>query len=302
VAFKVPKDTTTAFDFNKECEVWEEVKERQCLYIARFQGVAICGWELVPAIMTERGTDNLAGFVQEALKASDYGLSAAEVQRISFEMLVGLSELHILNCAHRDIKPGNVIMVGKTNTAKLIDLGAYKNLGEVKTGNAITLLCTRDYAPPELMRVDSMYSVRHTYGSKIDSWSWAATVVFMLTKRVPWVPLVPDNSSAGDRLQALQGKDIRKVLMDYPKLGGGTIGTWLGEEGLEVLVGALQWDLKDRLTAAQLLKAPWYKEHRMQLARRVAAEHIMAPPGDKVLSYTAPCSQLVREWKEEGLV
>ena len=251
--------------------------------------------------MTERGTDSLAGFIKLACTRNIGGLSVAEVQRISFEMLVGLADLHILNYAHRDVKPGNIILVGKANTAKLIDLGAFKNLEDVKTGKPLTLMCTRDYAPPELMRLDRMHSVRRAYGVKIDSWSWGATVVFMLTNQPPWVALKP-NAVAEHRLHELEGKDIQEVLMEYPKLGGGTIGAWLGTEGLEVLVGALQWDLKDRLAAADLLKKPWYKELRKQLAQRVAAAQILALPGDVVLSETAPCSQLVREWKENGYV
>ena len=299
----MPKNTTTALEFNTECKVWEEVEKQQCQHIARFYGIAICRWTLVPALMTERGTDSLAGFINFASMHSEDVLSIAEVQRISFEVLVGLAELHILNYAHRDVKPGNIILVGKGKTAKLIDLGAFKNLEDVKTGKPMTLMCTRDYAPPELMRLDRIYTVRQAYRVLIDSWSWGATVVFMLTNQPPWVAVATDpNAVAEERLHALHGKDIGQVLLGYPKLGGGTIGAWLGEEGLEVLVGALQWDLKDRLAAADLLKKPWYKELRKLLAQRVAAAQILALPGDEILSGTAPCSQLVREWKEKGLV
>ena len=253
--------------------------------------------------MTELGTCNLAEYVVNAFNKEEDGVSVEDAQRISFQLLVGLAELHMIKYAHRDVKPGNIILVGERNTAKLIDLGSFKYLDDVKTGDPITLLCTRDYAGPEILRLDCSLTMQRSYGVRIDSWSWAATFVHMATGDTPWSAVVSKPSaSAEQRLGALERRDVREVLGEYPRPLGGTIGGWLGEEGLDVLVGAAQWHLADRKTAAELLKHPWYKQLRQELVGRVEGMQMVPLAGAAKLSPNAPVSCMVKEWKELGLV
>ena len=309
-AFKVLKRSTNALAFNSEWKVWDNTKRLQCLHIASFYGIAICTKTLLPSLMTELGTCSLAMYVETMFTDHpDQGLKVSEVQRISFELLVGSAELHIVGYAHRDLKPGNAIVVGASNTAKLIDFGSFKCVGDFQTGQPITMLATHDYAAPELLAQQYMVRMRQAYGVKIDSWSWGATVLFMATNMAPWSEClagVAAGTGAEKRIavleQTVRSKGMRAVLESYQRPCGDSVGQWLGAEGLDVLVKALEWDLKDRLTAAELLKQPWFKQLRQQLVRRV--ELLQANPlaGAAQLSLNAAPSQLVKTWKEEGLV
>ena len=306
VAFKTPNDTTYFMSFNAEWQVWESTKRNQCLHTAQYYGIAICTGSLVPALMMELGECTLEKYARLAWAPGAPGLSVAELQRIAFDLLVGLEELHICHYAHRDCKPGNAIMVGPKRTTKLIDFGSFKYLDDVQTGKPVTMIATFDYAPPELLIQTYMKTMRQSHGVKIDSWSWGATFLFMATNKAPWAHLMEGvMGGRAKRLEVLERKVREKgmeaVLADYPRpRKGGPLGEWLGKEGMEVLVGALQWDLENRCTSAELLKHTWFKQHRQKLAQQVEA--LQAFPGPKQLRPDAAPSLLVKSWKEEGLV
>jgi serine/threonine protein kinase len=308
-AFKVPKRATNALAFGTEWKVWDDTQRLQCLHTASFYGIAICTKTLLPSLMTELGTCSLAEYVEYVfMNFPDQGLNVSEVQRISFELLVGSAELHIAGYAHRDLKPCNAIMVGASNTVKLIDFGSFKCVGDFQTGQPITMLATHDYAAPELLTQQYMMTMRQEYGVKIDSWSWGATVLFMATNMAPWSECSRIAAATGSEKrievleQTVRSKGMRAVLEGYYRPSGDFVGQWLGPEGMDVLVKALEWDLKDRLTAAELLKQPWFEQLRQQLVRQVELLQANSLAGAARLSLDAAPSQLVKSWKEEGLV
>ena len=284
----------------------------QCLHTAYYYGIGICTGSLVPALMMELGECTLDKYTTPWSLPGPTGdeLSVAEVQRIGFELLVGLEEMHICKYAHGDCKPGNIIMVGAKRTAKLIDFGTSKSLDDFQTGDPLTIMCTYGYAPPEVYSTQENMTMRQVSGVMIDSWSWGATILNMTTHQAPWAHLMtglpswPPLISRTKRLEVLESvvrqKGIEAVLADYPRPRGGTLGEWLGEEALDALVGALRWDLKERCTSAELLKFPWFKQHRQKLAQKVEA--LQAIPWPNQLRPDAAPSLLVKSWREEGLV
>ena len=63
------------------------------------------------------------------------------------ECLVGLSALHRANIIHCDVKPSN-IMVKRSGSVKLIDIGSAFVVGDFPPGNP----CTPEYAAPEVLK------------------------------------------------------------------------------------------------------------------------------------------------------
>lgn len=75
-----------------------------------------------------------------------------EINRISYQILTGLSILHSYQIIHRDIKPENVLF--KKDNALLTDFGISANLKNRVTqrnirGQALKIFATLSYSPPE---------------------------------------------------------------------------------------------------------------------------------------------------------
>ncbi len=90
-------------------------------------------------------------------RISTFGLSLHESINIAKKICHGLHFLHSVNIAHRDIKPGN-IMMSDTN-GKIIDLGSAILLDEATSSARVNSIKTLYYTPPETFAPIKSYNI-----------------------------------------------------------------------------------------------------------------------------------------------
>jgi serine/threonine protein kinase len=238
-------------------------------------------------LVLERGNCDLVASV----KQND--VSVHDLQRISFQILVGLAQLHILRFVHRDLKPANVILTGPDNTAKIIDLGSFENVDCMDTGIDLGCLFTPDYAGPEQLRPSLGPTVTIAAAYNMDSWCFGGTLLFIATKEWPWYNVPRLTCSLEERVAHLETQDIAVLLDKYELPYGMMLTEKLPPEAMEVLKAAMRWRCADRLSAAQLLRLKWYKQLRQELVQQVQQQHV---------EEGSPIKQLVDGWVKDGMV
>ncbi len=101
------------------------------------------------------------------------------------QVLAGLSALHDADVIHRDLKPGNIMLVekGRAERVALMDFGLARALSEAAPGGARTatgrILGTPDYMAPEQL-------VGKPAGPATDLFSFGVVVYELLTGEKPW--------------------------------------------------------------------------------------------------------------------
>lgn len=130
--------------------------------------------------------DTAAYLIMELLDGQDLAqvieqegpLGAARVVDIAQQVLDALAAAHAENVVHRDVKPGN-IMVLRDGSVKLVDFGIAHALGETRmTYNAV--IGTRAYMAPELFGNGDITAA-------VDMWSLGATLYAAVTGESPFL-------------------------------------------------------------------------------------------------------------------
>ncbi|OAA66258.1 serine/threonine-protein kinase [Cordyceps fumosorosea ARSEF 2679] len=166
---------------------------------------------------------------------------------------------------HRDIKPNN-LLIAADGEVKLADFGLARSFADPHR-NMTSNVITRWYRPPELL-----FGARH-YSGAVDVWSVGA-VFAELVLRAPYMPgasevdqvrliceavgtPTEDNWPGVTRLPEYtvpSGPTIPAHPRDWYMARFGTVGA----DGVDLLVKTLMLDPKKRITAADMLRHPWW--------------------------------------------
>jgi serine/threonine protein kinase len=126
-------------------------------FLREAQSAALLAHENVVAIYGVHILDGVLYLVMEYVAGESLAdrldrqgkLPLGEVVRIGVEVSRGLAAAHDKGLIHRDIKPGNVLLVAGTDRAKIADFGLAKTTGEDAITVAGTVLGTPEFMSPE---------------------------------------------------------------------------------------------------------------------------------------------------------
>eukprot|EP01083_Nonionella_stella_P077355 211187_1 len=193
---------------------------------------------------------NLWKYIEDSDEESHH---EAAIQKIMKQMLCGLVFLHRNNMAHLDIKPDN-IMFTSDNRIQLIDFGVSSVIPPLH--KAGVLKGTPNFVAPEV--------IEGFYDKKADVWS-IGVIFFML--RFGYPPFYIGDADAHETAADSQHNElfdlIKKGFNPIVKKG---LGAWFPEEvsvsqSLKDLISSmLDKDLAKRLTAAECLAHPYFKD------------------------------------------
>ena len=115
----------------------------------------------------------------------DSGLhfTVADAVQHGVRLMKGLSALHRLDVAHRDIKPDN-IHIGRDGRLRILDLGVALSLGERKAGDPVSQAGTPSYMAPELL-ADAPPA------PGFDLYAAGVTLYHLLTRKYPYGEIEP---------------------------------------------------------------------------------------------------------------
>src|SRR3990167_3897756 len=161
-------------------------------------------------------------------------LEEKEAARFFRQLLSAIAYLHGIGCAHRDVKPSNILLDWKLNI-KVIDFG----LGNVYDENEkLKTACGSPcYAAPEII-AGQLYDP-----AKVDIWSSGITLFAMLCGYLPF-----DEES----------KDVLYEKILACKI---SIPSHVSIEASELLKKLLSRDPAKRPSAEEILSHPWLKRH-----------------------------------------
>ncbi len=102
------------------------------------------------------------------------------IREIFIQILAGLASAHGMGIYHRDLKPSN-IMVDKGGTAKIIDFGVARHIGDARFTSIGTAVGTPQYMAPEQFSSDKL-----TDFTQADIYSLGITLYEMCCGRLPF--------------------------------------------------------------------------------------------------------------------
>ncbi|GMN51630.1 hypothetical protein TIFTF001_020785 [Ficus carica] len=166
-------------------------------------------------------------------------LEEAMIRRYTWEILQGLEYLHASGVVHCDIKSTNILM-GNEN-AKISDLGCAKfveNVSETGDSHEVVFSGTPMFMSPEVV-------LGQNQGFESDIWALGCTVIEMATGKNPW-------PEAHDPISVLYQIGFSGESPELPSS--------LSQKGKDFLEICLRRDPKERMTAKELSKHPFFED------------------------------------------
>ncbi|MEK7866431.1 MAG: FHA domain-containing serine/threonine-protein kinase [Planctomycetota bacterium] len=141
------------------------------------------------------------GSVDDLLRRRQRPLSIDEAEPLVLQALAGLSHLHQRRIVHRDVNPKNLLLTEPDGgSVRLSDFGLAKAL----SGDDASLGITTQHLPVSgtfgYLPREQLMNFKYV-DERVDVWSMAATIYFMLTGETPYD--VPDAPTELEALEAL---------------------------------------------------------------------------------------------------
>ncbi len=121
------------------------------------------------------------GATLQRMLDTDLHFTIADVVQHGIRLMKGLSALHRLDIAHRDIKPDN-IHIGRDGSLRILDLGVAVSLSEDEAGGASP--GTPSYMAPELFSGAPAVAAHDLYAAGV-------TLYHLLTRKYPYGEIEP---------------------------------------------------------------------------------------------------------------
>merc|ERR1719243_562072 len=131
------------------------------------------------------------------------------VKLYSYQICRSCAYIHAVGICHRDIKPQNLLIDGRSHALKLCDFGSAKRL--VKGEPNVSYICSRYYRAPELIFGSTEYT------TAIDIWSSGCVFAELLLG----APLFPGDSGVDQLVEIIKvlgtpsREDIREMNASY---------------------------------------------------------------------------------------
>ncbi len=130
-------------------------------------------WADVPYVVTRY----VPGLSLHEHVATEGPVDGSDLNWLAGCLAEGLAAVHAVGVLHRDVKPGNVLMEGRTPI--LIDFGLARVADDVRLTQTGWLLGTPGYLAPEILYGDEATPAADVH-------AWAATVAYAASGRAPY--------------------------------------------------------------------------------------------------------------------
>ncbi|KAK1758922.1 kinase-like domain-containing protein [Echria macrotheca] len=170
-------------------------------------------------------------------------LPEAEAREITSQVLEGLKHMHDNRFVHRDLKPGNIMVVeqGPNWWVKIADFGISKRRHELTTSLQTPQMGTFAFAAPEAVGV-SDDEQGSTHATALDIWSLGAVAFRMMT-----------NTAAFPNLKELSGYCSGRRSFPTERLQAHAISV----HGQDFVAGLMVLKPEERPSVDQARQHPW---------------------------------------------
>merc|ERR1719392_527258 len=187
------------------------------------------------------------------------------VQLYSYQMSRACAYIHAVGICHRDIKPQNLLVDGRSHALKLCDFGSAKRL--VKGEPNVAYICSRYYRAPELIFGATDYT------TVIDIWSSACVTAELILGQ----PIFPGESGVDQLVEIIKvlGTPTREELMamnpnytefKFPQIKPHpwhkVFRSRTSPEAIDFISKLLQYDPKARPSGLQACKHAFFHDLR----------------------------------------
>ncbi|KAI1443087.1 kinase-like domain-containing protein [Annulohypoxylon stygium] len=170
-------------------------------------------------------------------------LPESEARTITSQVLEGLKFMHDNGFVHRDLKPGNIMVVetGPSWFVKIADFGISKRRQQDVTSLHTLQMGTLGFAAPETMGL-SLGNESRSYTAAVDLWSLGACVHMMLINDLPF-------SNIGELFQYVNG------MLKFPR--GSLQSRSITDEGQQFIITLMSPDPAARPSSEVADRHPW---------------------------------------------
>jgi glycogen synthase kinase 3 beta len=247
---------------SRELSILELLRSPFCLsLIDYFYLPGVTADEKLLCLVTEKMPESLRRLIHTAHEMHRT-LPGILIKLFSYQLLAGLSHIHSLGIAHRDIKTDNCLVDPPAGRLKIIDFGSAKRLRS--GGPSASYIASRIYRAPELL-----LNTTH-YDTKIDIWAAGCVISEILLDAIPMFqgssnedqlvqimrilgpPTAEDEASFEHPLPFPKVEKICSIELALPLS--------IDPELLELLKSIFVYNPHKRPNADQLMRSPYFNE------------------------------------------